>query len=197
MKNQITTDIARSYDDLVLCSAIRAVVYVGEQGWNFTEEWDGNDFTATHILARVDGEAAGSVRIRYFADFFKPERLAVLPQFRNKRYGGRGVAWELTAAAFEFCRKKGFTRVYGHALEERVGFWAKASGGVARPMSDQTFDCNGKPVIPMCGDFEPHPDAVSLDSGHMVLVRPEGRWDRPGFWELPHLAAEKNPAEAA
>lgn len=77
----------------------------------FKEEWDGNDFTASHLLARVNGEPAGTLRIRYFGGFAKVERLAVLPKFRQKRYGRMGVAFELGDYAIEFLLRKGITRV--------------------------------------------------------------------------------------
>ncbi len=83
MKKHITVDIARSFDDLIKAIAIRFAVYIGESGWSLSEEWDGNDFAGTHMIAYVDGQPAGSIRIRYFGDFAKCERLAVLPQYRG------------------------------------------------------------------------------------------------------------------
>jgi len=190
MKSLITVDVARTFDDVIQAIAIRSAVYVGENGWAFSEDWDGNDFTCTHMLAKINGNSVGSLRIRYFGDFVKCERLAVLPNFRQKRYGGRGVAWELCDAGIEFCREKGFTRFYGHSLVERVSFWSKIGRGAMKPMSDETFDCNGKPIVPMCGDLPPHPNRISLASGHYVIVRREGQWDKPGFWEAPTAAPD-------
>jgi len=183
MTSQISVSVAKSFDELVQAIAIRSAVYVGENGWSFSEEWDGNDFTSTHFLARVLGEPSGSLRVRYFQDFVKFERLAILPQYRQKRYGAKGVAFALVDAATDFCLKKGFTRFYGHALKDLVAFWSKCGRGVMKPMTDQEFECNGKIVVPMLGELARTPDSLTLESGHLVLVRPEGHWDEAGYWE--------------
>lgn len=188
---QIEVKVASGFEEMLQAIAIRSAVYVGEKGWPFREEWDGNDFTATHILAKVNGDAAGTMRVRYFGDFVKIERLAILSHYRQRRYGARGVAWALGEFALDFCRRKGFTRFYGHALEELVPFWNKLSGGFLQPMDgEDPFDCSGKKVVPMFGIAAPYPDAIDHESGHMVIVRPEGEWDKPGYWESSVVAAE-------
>ncbi|MFN3076937.1 MAG: GNAT family N-acetyltransferase [Alphaproteobacteria bacterium] len=189
MRECLSVGIAKTFDEIVQAIAIRSAVYVGEQGWPFAEEWDGNDFTATHFLAKVNGDSAGSLRVRYFGDFVKFERLAVLPKYRQKRYGKKGVAFALGDTAIDFCLKKGFTRFYGHALQELVPFWGKIGRGLMKPVYSESFDCNGKTVVPMYGEIPPPQDRLSLESGHYVLVRPEGDWDKAGFWEQPDAAA--------
>lgn len=184
MKNsRLSVSVAGNFEELVQAVSIRTAVYVGERGWPFKEEWDGNDFTCTHLLARVDGEPAGTMRIRYFADFAKIERLAVLPHYRQKRYGRMGVAFELGDYGVDFLLRKGFTRIYGHALEELVPFWTKMSRGTLSPMEEGSFECAGKTVIAMFGELPSTPDAITHESGHYMIVRPEGHWDRPGYWE--------------
>lgn len=185
MKNtQMNVCVASNFEEMMQSIAIRSAVYVGENGWKFSEEWDGNDFSCTHLLARVDGEPAGTLRIRYFRDFAKVERLAVLPQFRQKRYGRRGVAFELGDYAIEFVQRKGYRKLYGHALEELVPFWTKIARGVIAPMENGTFNCGDKKVVAVFGELPEPQDPLTLDSGHLVLVRPEGHWDKPGYWEL-------------
>jgi GNAT superfamily N-acetyltransferase len=197
MTNRISVTVARSFDDIIKCVAIRSAVYIGEQGWTFKEDWDGNDFVGTHMIACVDGDPAGSIRIRYFGDFAKCERLAVLPQYRQRRYGGRGVAFELCDAGINFCLQKGFTKFYGHSLKELVPFWSKIGRGAMKPYPGAEIDCNGKTIIPMYGELPPVPGAISHESGHYVIVRPEGKWDEPGFWEPEAQAQAAQPAPAA
>jgi hypothetical protein len=168
------------WDDLMKVMAIRAAVYLGEGGRSYCHEFDGNDHHATHILALVDGEPAGCCRIRYFGDFAKPERLAVLPRFRTGRYGKRGVPYEVAAFAFSFCARKGFRTIYGHAVESLVRFWARF--GTA-PMPDGHFDIEGYRCVAMSGEIELPEDVLGLHSGHLVLVRREGSWDVPGLLE--------------
>lgn len=186
-KNQrMSVSVATGFDEIVQAISIRAAVYVGEQGWSFKEEWDGNDFSATHLLARVDGDPAGTLRIRYFQDFVKVERLAVLPQYRRSRYGHRGVALELGDFAYDFCRRKGFSRFYGLSAEHLTHLWRGMAKGYLAPMGDDYFDLAGKPVVPMFGEAPPAPDAIKHDSGHFIILRTEGQWDKPGYWEMRH-----------
>src|SRR4051794_24719610 len=51
----------------------------------YEEEFDGNDFSATHLIGYVGNEPAACLRVRYFADFAKIERLAVRREFRTTR----------------------------------------------------------------------------------------------------------------
>jgi GNAT superfamily N-acetyltransferase len=181
--NQMHVEVASDFNETIQAIAIRAAVYVGEKGWPFKEEWDGNDFTATHLLARVNGDSAGTLRIRYFGDVAKLERLAVLPKFRQKRYGRKGVAFELVDYAIDFVQKKGFNKVYGHALSELVPFWNRATRGKLIPLPDAAFDCAGKEVVPMFGEFPAVPGAIQPMTDHFATVRREGALDKPGYWE--------------
>jgi GNAT superfamily N-acetyltransferase len=160
--------------------AIRSAVYMGEGGRSYKHEFDGNDHHATHVLALVDDEPAGCCRIRYFGDFAKPERLAVLPKFRRGRYGKKGVPYEIASYAFEFCAKKGFRAIYGHAVEHLVSFWARFG---TEPMPDGTFDIEGYRCVAMAGPLQIPDDAININSGHLVLVRQEGLWHEPGALE--------------
>jgi GNAT superfamily N-acetyltransferase len=184
MKNKISVHIARSFEEVIKAVAIRAIVYIGEGGWAFNEDWDGNDFCGTQMYACVDGEPAGSLRIRYFGDFAKLERLAVLPRYRTRRFGSRGVAFELCDAAVNLCLKKGFTRFYGHAYADKVSFWSKIGRGGIKPVPGAEVDYGGRKLIPMFGELPPDPDAITATSGHYVIVRTEGKWSEPGGWEL-------------
>ena len=100
--------------------AMRSAVYIGEQECPYDEEFDGNDFTGTNLLGYVGDEPAGCIRVRYFADFAKIERLAVRKEFRNTR-----LSFQLVRAAIELCRAKGYQRLYGHAQKRLVKFWSR------------------------------------------------------------------------
>jgi hypothetical protein len=169
-----------NWDDLMKVMAIRAAVYIGEGGRSYAHEFDGNDHHATQILALFNDEPVGCCRIRYFGDFAKPERLAVLPKFRRGRYGHKGVPHAIASYAFSFCAKKGFRTIYGHAVESLVSFWSRFA---TAPMEDGCFDIEGYRCVAMSGPLVPPNDAISLHSGHLVLVRSEGRWDEPGVLE--------------
>lgn len=163
-------------DELVRVLSIRAVAYVGEQEIPFDEDVDGNDLTCTHLIGHIGREPAGCIRIRYFAEFVKIERLAVLPRFRRSR-----LAFRLIEAAIAFARKKGYVHFYGQAEESVIPLW-RHFGFVPR---------NGEGLAYMTsrryreGDLftESHPEALRSDSGGYVLVRREGEWGEPGAFE--------------
>ena len=75
--------MARSFDDLLMVYSVRSAVYIAEQECPFAEEFDGNDHCATHFIGFIKGEPAGCIRARFFHDFVKLERLAVLKRFRK------------------------------------------------------------------------------------------------------------------
>ena len=121
--------IARSFDDLLMVYSVRSAVYIAEQECPFAEEFDGNDHCATHLIGFINDEPAGCIRIRFFYDFAKIERLAVLKRFRKS-----ALASELVSSGIDLVRRKGFRRIYGTAREGLEGFWARF-GGV--PINDQ------------------------------------------------------------
>src|SRR6201998_1558236 len=102
----ITVRIARDPNDLMLVTAIRAAVYLAEQDCPIEEEFDGNDLVAAHFIGFVGSEPAGCLRVRFFGEFAKVERLAVRHQFRRSR-----VSFKLVQASFEYIKRKGFKKV--------------------------------------------------------------------------------------
>src|SRR5229473_7915276 len=100
----ISIRVAASLSDLMQVVAIRAAVYLSEQCCPYDEEFDSNDFCAMHLIGMVDKEPAACIRIRFFADFAKLERLAVRHEFRRTL-----LASELGRAAKEISRLKGYT----------------------------------------------------------------------------------------
>ncbi|MDB5740991.1 MAG: putative N-acetyltransferase YjcF, partial [Alphaproteobacteria bacterium] len=97
-KGEIGVTIARTFEDLSRVVAIRSAVYIGEQECPYDEEYDGNDLAATHLLAYIGDEPVGCLRIRFFADFAKIERLAIRKEFRKTR-----AAFQLVRAGFKLC----------------------------------------------------------------------------------------------
>jgi len=172
----VTVTVARTFEDLMRVASLRSAVYIGEQECPYEEEFDGNDLAATHLIGYVGDEPSGCLRIRYFADFAKVERLAVRKEFRNTR-----LAFQLVRAAVELCRKKGYRRLYGHAQKRLVNFWSRFGfrlfeGGQELVFSD--FD-----YVEMVAELDRHPEAISIGADPYVIIRPEGRWHVPGILE--------------
>jgi len=169
----ITVRIARDADDLMLVTAIRSAVYLAEQDCPMEEEFDGNDLVAAHFLGFVGNEPAGCVRVRFFGEFTKVERLAVRHQYRRSR-----LSFRLVREALDYSRRKGFKKAYGHAQDRLIDFWAHFG---ARPLGhNRKLTFSDFSYTEMVLEIEPGPDAITLDSDPYVIIRPEGDWDRPG-----------------
>jgi predicted GNAT family N-acyltransferase len=178
--------IARGFDDLLMVYAVRSAVYIAEQECPFAEEFDGNDHCATHLIGFIEGEPAGCIRARFFHDFVKFERLAVLKKFRKS-----SLAFELCRSGMELARRKGFRRLYAHSREGLEGFYARFG---ATPMgSDRKLSFSGFNYTEMVLEMEPSQDAITLDSGGYVILRPEGDWDRPGILETSAARPVRDP----
>ncbi len=175
--------IARSFEDMFKVLSIRSATYLAEQFCYFNEEFDGNDFCATHLLGHVDGDPAGCIRVRFFADFAKIERLAVRTEYRNSK-----LAFALARRAVEHCRSKGYRTIYGHSRLDLVRFW-RVFG--FQDMSRDEFSFANIRYRELVLHTEPMPDAIGLNCGPMVIIRPEGQWDQPGPLDI--SASENDP----
>lgn len=171
--------IASTLNDLMQVQAVRTLVYMGDQACPYEEEFDGNDLAgATHLLLTYGSEPVGVVRMRWFGDFAKMERLAV----RKEHRGGPGLLM-LSRAAFELAARKGYRKLMGHAQVRGEAFWKRYFKG--RPRTDRPrFSFSDYDYVEIEFDLEPGRDAIGLDSDPFVLLRPEGDWDRPGVLEL-------------
>jgi predicted GNAT family N-acyltransferase len=186
-RGKVAVTVARTFEDLVRVASVRSAVYVGEQECPYEEEFDGNDLAATHLIGYTGNEPAGCIRIRFFADFAKIERLAVRHEFRNTR-----LSFSLVRAAIELCRVKGYTRMYGHAQKRLENFWSRFGfrqfeGGQELIFSDFGY-------VEMVLDTERHPNAIAIGGDPYVTIRPEGRWHLPGILERSASRAVTNPS---
>lgn len=186
-EKQIAVTMARSMEDMMRVISVRSAVYISEQECPYLEEFDGNDFCATHLLGYVGNEPAGCIRIRYFADFAKIERLAVRKEFRKTR-----LSFHLVRAAIDLCRVKGYRTLYGHAQKRLVNFWSmfgfeEFEGGQSLVFSD--FD-----YVEMKANIERHPSAITIGVDPYVIIRSEGRWHRPGILEDSKSRAVTRPS---
>jgi GNAT superfamily N-acetyltransferase len=174
--------VAHRLDEILQVVALRAIAYMHEQTCPYEEEIDGNDFAgATHLVARINGEPVGCLRLRWFADFFKVERIAVLPRYRCT-----GLGASLLETAFELGAKKGYRHALGHVEPSIVGLWQRACGVSARPGRDN-LRFSDHEYVEVEKFLSPHPNAIRNDSDPMVLLRPEGEWDTPGVLDESNL----------
>jgi predicted GNAT family N-acyltransferase len=169
--------IARTMEDIMQVMAVRSATYIAEQYCLYDEEFDGNDFCSTHFLGRIDGDPAGCIRIRFFAGFAKIERLAVRTEYRNSR-----LSFELVKAAIRHCEVKGYQTLYGHSRLDLARFWGLF--GFRAREDREPFSFANIRYIEMIRQSEKATNIISLDENPMILVRPEGAWDKPGPLDL-------------
>ena len=168
--------VARDFEDMAKVIAIRASACFSDPEHLYGKHFDGNDFSATHLIGHIDGEPVGTIRIRYFAGFTRIERLTVRPTHRRSR-----ISFKLVKAAFAFCRDKGYLRLSGVAREEMVPFWSLFGGKVSK--GTEPIFIYGLPHFEMAIEFPAVSTAIRQDSHPLVLLRPEGRWHMEGYHE--------------
>jgi predicted GNAT family N-acyltransferase len=185
--NELEVTVARTLNELIEVVALRSIVYIGEQQCPFEEEVDGNDFAgATHLLLRARGEPVGTLRLRWFADFAKLERVAV----RKEHRGGRGTR-VLIDAAFDLAARKGYRKMLGHAQARLTPFWKRYH---AHPRADRPrFVFSDHEYVEIEAELRVPDDALNADSDPIVLLRPEGAWDHPGVLDHSTARPATNP----
>ena len=112
------------------------------------------------------------MRIRYFAGFAKPERLAV-----RRKYRRSGIAREVINFGMMLCRQKGYLKLYGHSQARLVPFWERLGWQM---IDAPEFVFSDHEYVEIECNLDPHPDPISTGRDPMELIRPEGEWDRPG-----------------
>jgi predicted GNAT family N-acyltransferase len=185
----ISVRLARNLNDLMTVIAIRSAVYIAEQDCPLGEEFDGNDLVAAHFIGFIGDEAVGCLRVRFFGDFAKVERLAVRHQYRKSR-----VSFKMVQASVDYVKRKGFRKIYGQAQDRLVSFWAHFG---AKPLQNpRQISFSDFSYTEMLLEIEPSPDAITLDSDPYVIIRPEGEWDTPGVLDRSATRAVTSPQRA-
>ena len=100
---------------------IRHEVFVAEQGFDESEEFDGIDAECDHIIIYVDNKAAACCRyFRYDENSYTIGRVAVIEDFR-----GIGLGEMLMDAAEDLIRSLNAKKIIVHAQMRVKGFYKK------------------------------------------------------------------------
>lgn len=172
-RDQIRVRIARSIEDIAKVFSIRSATFQAEQACPYEEEFDGNDFCATQLLAYVGDDPAACIRIRYFGDFAKLERLAIRREYRSKR-----LSRALVEAALSHCARKGFRRIYGHSRADLIEFWQRL--GFHLIPDRPAFWFSDVEYVEIAAELTADPLEIRFGIDPMTAIRPEGSWDEPG-----------------
>ena len=100
--------------------ALRREVFVGEQHVPPDEEFDAYDFTATHVVALLDGDVVGALRVLFLPEHVKFGRVVVARSAR-----GQGIATRMMHFAMDLARDRGETRFYLTAQSDKLALYEK------------------------------------------------------------------------
>ncbi|MCO6384606.1 GNAT family N-acetyltransferase [Oceanicola sp. 502str15] len=120
--------------DLDACFALRREVFMGEQGFSETEEFDGKDDAAIHLLACERGEPVGTARV--FVDEGRIGRICVV-----RRARGTGLGARIVRAGMDLLRERGAARAVLDAQVRAMGFYE----GLGFAAEGPEFDDGGVP----------------------------------------------------
>ena len=177
--NQIRTEVVTTYQQLMHAYAIRSICFMEEHGVPARHEFDGNDYQATHMIVYAGDEPVGTLRIRWFKDFAKLERLAFREAYRNTH-----VLKAFVFFAFDHIARKGYDKAIAHAQPKYARLWRIVFG--CRPVEGKPpvyFDGHPEPYIELVRELTPPPNAISERTDATVLFRTEGYWDAPSEFE--------------
>jgi predicted GNAT family N-acyltransferase len=169
--NDLTVEVVRNLNDYMKVVAIRSSVFLAEQDCPYDEEFDNNDLSACHLIAYLRGEPVATLRIRWFANFAKIERVCVMKHVR-----GGALVKLMIETAVDLIGRKGYLDVIGYIQKRLVTFWKQLGfypreGRGGFRFSDYDYvECSRK--------LEPREDALTIDADPYVIMRPEGDWDR-------------------
>jgi len=177
--NQIRCEVVTKYEQLLHAYAIRSICFIEEHGYSARQEFDGNDYQATHMIVYAGDEPIGTQRIRWFKNFAKIERTAFRAAYRNSH-----VMKACSYFVFEHIARKGYSKVITHAQPKYARMWRIILGFKnAEGKPPVHFDNHPEPYIELVKELTPPPNAISERTDATVLFRTEGHWDTPSKYE--------------
>ncbi len=126
MDTDVTLHWVGDREQLAAALALREEVFVREQGVPRSEELDGHDEEALHLLAcDSSGAVVGTLRLLFTDEYCKLGRVAVARSFR-----GRGIASSMLALALAEARSRGARRARLAAQLGALGLYQRAGFAV-------------------------------------------------------------------
>ncbi len=173
-KPHIEVRIASGFDDFQMVVAIRAAVMMGESEGKYCDHFDANDHCSSLLIVFVDGEPAGTLRCRWYAEFARVEKMIIRKRFRRL-----AVLNALVRTAMRLCVKKGYTKMAGLALPEVVKFWRRKGGAQVGEPIDSPYGPMVPLVVPTPDFDDIEPASLSL-AGLQEFEREVYRWEGKG-----------------
>jgi len=165
----VSIRLAMRMEDSMQAFAVRAACFVGELDVPYSEEFDGHDFGATHVIAYVGEEPAGTVRLRWFQSFAMPERLCVIQRFR-----GHNIGHLLLERCRKLAESRGCNMLYTQALPTEVKYWEKQ--GWRRLVAADPLAAP-KRIVAMVRAVDPNKPLPEIESPEAIVLHPEPQFD--------------------
>jgi len=169
----VTTKLAMKMEDSLQAFAIRAACFIGELEVPFSEEFDGHDFGATHVIAYVGEEPVGAVRVRWFQSFAMPERLAVIQRFR-----GHNIGQLLLERVRALALTRGCNMLYAQVLPGDIKYWEKQGW---RRLVQEEVGSGPKRIIAMVRAVDPSKPLPDVEAPEAIVLRREPQLDSTGM----------------
>lgn len=172
MESDIKIKVAETLDDLMKVMVIRGAVFIGEQQHRYSTEFGDNELLRMHLLATVDNEPAGTMRIITDGDSAKFERLAVLSPYRKTAVGEK-----IRLAGNDICREKGIRKVYGLCKPGILHHWEQH--GYQR-IGDKILKVDDMVLIPIVLNLRPELRGLNAkelsEIPDILMHQPGGVW---------------------
>lgn len=172
-KNDVIVELANSDELYSVAMRVRREVFVEEMGIPENKEFDGNDHCSAQIVAYIIDEdkvkPIGTMRVRFFADFVKFERMAVVKDFRKTN-----VADKIMHYGFDYASKKGYREVYGMCKQELLSRWQEC--GYEEIKEVASVEQNGMILVPITRKLPKDVKAINMHSDPGLLTAQEGHW---------------------
>lgn len=172
-KKDITVELATSEALYKGAMAVRKQVFVKEQKIPTSKEFDGNDYCAAHIVAYIKKRhrilPIGTMRVRFFSDFVKFERMAV-----TKNYRKTGISEDIMLYGMRYAAEKGYRQVYGMCKKELLPRWQQC--GYQEIKDVPHVQQNGMELIPIKLELPVSTQNIKMTSAPELLTALEGHW---------------------
>jgi GNAT superfamily N-acetyltransferase len=169
----VTTRLAMKMEDSLQAFAVRAACFIGELEVPFSEEFDGHDYGATHVIAYIGDEPIGTVRVRWFKSFAMCERLAVMQRFR-----GNNVGQLLLERCRQLAESRGCNMLYTQILPADTGYWQKQGW---RRLVPEAMGAGPKAIVAMIKQVDPDKPMPEVEAPEAVVLRREPTLDSSGM----------------
>jgi len=169
----VTTQVVAKMEETMQAFAVRAACFVGELDVPYSEEFDGRDFGATHLLTYVGKEPVGTLRLRWFRTFGMPERLAVVQRFRGYNLGRR-----LLEHCYRLAESRGCNVLYSRAASTYVKYLEKQGWRCLEPATAAGLGGRTAALVRSVDLAKPWPELDAIDA--LTLSR-EFKPERPGL----------------